>query len=88
MPALIDVTLNEFDEHGHQTVFAIAPFGNSETRAERIARWEAMGTLDPTCSACKEFYEHPTLSPFAPSHKPGSHCRSGKRPHCTCDGCF
>ena len=85
---LVDRSLAEFDADGNQTVFPISPFGNSETRAERIARWEAMGHLDPNCGACREFYDHPTLTPFAPNHRPNSYCRSGGRPHCTCDGCF
>jgi hypothetical protein len=85
---LIDSSLNEYDESGVQVRFAIAPFGSSETRAERIKRWEEMGSLDPNCAACQEFYNHPTLSPFAPSHRPSSRCRSGGRAHCTCDACF
>lgn len=85
---LIDVSLNEFDEDGRQVVFAVSPFGASETRAERIARLEAAGNLSPSCPGCREFYAHPTLGPFAPSHRPNPYCRSGKRPHCTCDACF
>lgn len=85
---LVDSSLAAFDAAGRQIVFPISPFGASETRAERIARLEALGMLDPTCPGCQEFYRHPKLAPFAPSHKPGSYCRSGKRPHCTCDGCF
>lgn len=25
---------------------------------------------------------------FGPAHEPSSNCKSGKRPHCTCDACF
>lgn len=85
---LIDSALNAFDAEGYQTVFAISPFGNSETRAERLARWEASGFIDPNCPGCREQYAHPTLNAFMPSHKPGGGCRSGSRPHCTCDSCF
>jgi hypothetical protein len=85
---LTDASLNEYDEHGVQTRFAISPFGASETRAERIARWEAAGSLDPDCPGCREFYEHPRLDPFAPHHRPGRMCESGKRPHCTCPLCW
>lgn len=83
-----DASLNKFDENGFQTVFAISPFGNSETREERLKRWEEMGSYDPNCLTCREIPAHPTLTPFMPSHKAGRYCRSGARPHCTCDGCF
>lgn len=85
---LIDTSVEQFDTDGRQLVFAISPFGASETRAERIARMEAMGSLVPGCAGCREFYEHPRLAPFAPSHRSGARCRSGGRPHCTCDTCF
>jgi hypothetical protein len=85
---LTDQSLNVFDSEGRQLVFAISPFGNSETRAERLERWEKMGIYDPNCSGCKPILDHPRLDPFQPSHKPSSYCRSGKRPHCTCDSCF
>ena len=58
------------------------------TRDERIERMEAEGRLHPACPGCQVFYQHPTLSPFAPAHKALSSCRSGGRNHCTCDGCF
>ena len=85
---LIDRDLDQFDADGNQTVFAISPFGNSETRAQRLERLTAMGTYDPDCKSCEELAKHPTLNPFMPSHKPVSTCRSGARPHCTCDSCF
>lgn len=79
---LVDRGVERFDAAGVQQVFAISPFGASETRAERLARWEAQGFYDPNCAACATIPAHPTLSPFQPSH------RSKHRPHCTCDGCF
>lgn len=85
---MIDGSVERFDAAGVQLVFAISPFGASETRAERISRLEELGVIDPACAACREAYEHPTLSAFMPSHKAGRYCRSGARPHCTCDGCF
>lgn len=85
---LVDVDLARFDENGMQTVFPIAPFGASETRAERIARLEALGTISPGCPSCQEFYAHPRLMPHAPSHRASNRCQSGKRAHCTCDTCF
>ena len=85
---LTDRRLNEFDADGVQTRFAISPFGNSETRAERITRWEALGVMNPNCGGCREMYEHPTLDAFMPRHKPSSFCRSGGYPHCTCPTCW
>lgn len=35
-----------------------------------------------TCGSCKRDGNR------GPNHAPLSSCRSGKRPHCTCDGCF
>jgi hypothetical protein len=88
MAKLIDKSVEVFDEDGVQQVFAIAPFGNSETRAERLKRLEKLGSYDPNCRACEELRDHPTLNPFMPSHRALSSCRSGGRPHCTCDSCF
>lgn len=85
---LIDVSLNQFDAEGYQTVFAICPFGNSETRAERLLRWAEMGVYHPDCKSCEELAAHLTLMALAPSHKASVMCRSGSRPHCTCDACF
>jgi hypothetical protein len=82
----LDPTLNEC-ENGVQVRFPLFD-GGSETRAERIARMEAAGRLDPNCALCREFYEHPSLAPFAPDHKANPYCESGKHPHCTCDRCF
>lgn len=77
-----------FAEDGTQLVFAISPFGASETRKERLARWQARGWYDPDCEMCKAIPLHPTLRPFQPQHKAGAYCRSGGRPHCTCPGCW
>jgi hypothetical protein len=85
---LVDMSLAAFDAAGRQIVFPISPFGASETRAERIARLEALGVLAPGCPTCAPAYAHPTLSAFMPQHRAGAYCRSGKRNHCTCDGCF
>ncbi len=85
---LVDKSLDQFDADGVQTVFCISPFGASETRQERLDRWQAMGSYDPDCKSCEELAAHPTLNAFMPSHKPSSMCRSGSRPHCTCDACF
>jgi hypothetical protein len=60
------------------------------SKAEQIERMEATGSIDPGCVYCqREFYaaENP-VRVFAPRHKASGGCRSGARPHCTCDGCF
>jgi hypothetical protein len=85
---MIDAALNEFDADGMQTRFAISPFGASETREERLARWQEIGAYDPDCPQCAPIPKHPTLMPFMPRHNPNPRCRSGGRPHCTCDACF
>lgn len=59
---------------------------------EKIERLEKNGCIDPECDFCQKTF-YPKLRTtgeraFAPSHTAMSHCRSGKRPHCTCDGCF
>ena len=62
-----------------------------ETTEETIARLEDKGSLDPEYLSCQREH-YPSLRkgewPFAPNHRPNAHCRSGKRPHCTCDACF
>lgn len=85
---LTDHSLDVFDADGLQQVFAISPFGNSETREERLARWVVLGAYDPACAMCAKVAAHPTLSPFQPSHKPSGGCGSGKRPHCSCPRCW
>jgi hypothetical protein len=87
MGPLIDKTVERFDGDV-QTVFAISPFGASETRAQRLERFEALGLYDPNCEQCRAIPAHPTLDPFMPRHRPGSRCRSGGRPHCTCPTCW
>lgn len=88
MTPLTDERVERFDAEGMQTVFAIMPFGASETRAERIARLEKLGMIAPDCAYCREAYSHPTLNAFMPQHTASPRCRSGKRNHCSCDSCF
>ena len=38
------------------------------------------------CDTCQQYGS--SGNDFFPSHDAMSHCRSGRRPHCTCDGCF
>lgn len=60
----------------------------TETREQRIARLEKLGYIVPGCPGCRKWYDHPTIDPFAPSHKASKNCASGKEPHCTCDACW
>jgi hypothetical protein len=85
---LIDVSLDEFDANGMQTRFAISPFGASETRQERLARWQAEGMYDPDCRHCQAARDSPSLAIPGPTHRINPRCKSGGRPHCTCDACF
>lgn len=56
---------------------------------ERLQRMISRGSIDPECDFCqREFLSHLRLDPFAPRHTAMDTCRSGKRPHCTCDTCF
>ncbi len=84
----MDFTLDRFDAEGRQTVFAIPPFGASETREERLARWQAVGLYDPDCAGCAPLRDSKMLCVYAPAHRSGARCQSGGRPHCTCDACF
>lgn len=85
---LVDKSVEYFTADGTQLVFAITPFGASETRQDRLDRLQEMGRFDPNCSYCSELFNHPTLSPFMPSHTASVRCRSGRHNHCTCDTCF
>lgn len=40
------------------------------------------------CEYCDRLRERHGPDGFFPDHDAMSGCRSGKRPHCTCDGCF
>ena len=40
------------------------------------------------CSTCDHYRVSLGRSNFHPAHDAMGGCRSGKRPHCTCDGCF
>lgn len=59
---------------------------------ERIAHYESTGAIAAGCRLCDEA-AYPVLRaghdmPFMPRHTASSRCRSGHRPHCTCDTCF
>lgn len=64
-----------------------------ETPQEVLARWEKEDNCLSTCSECKAFYEAAKegkmpYDVFMPRHGASKECKSGKRPHCTCDSCF
>lgn len=59
----------------------------TETHAERLARLEKLGLIDPNCCGCREWYEKDKY-PFVPSHNASPRCQSGKRNHCSCDTCW
>lgn len=39
-----------------------------------------------SCAECRKIHDSDQI--LAPRHEPSSRCRSGGRPHCTCDTCF
>lgn len=59
-----------------------------EERDAKTRRMEAAGLLDPNCKYCQERYYKPAEPLGGPSHKASAACRSGARPHCTCDACY
>lgn len=40
------------------------------------------------CRTCDHYRQQYGPTGFFPSHSAMGGCRSGKRDHCTCDGCF
>lgn len=68
-------------------------FGGLETPAEILTRWEKDGNCVVACPECEVFYKAASEGKrpydiFAPRHTPSEFCRSGSKPHCTCDSCF
>lgn len=63
-----------------------------ETIEQRIERLERQGAIQPECPTCQR-EAYPALYagkhlPFVPRHTASQRCKSGQRPHCTCDTCF
>ena len=56
------------------------------TKEQQIARMIQMGSIVRGCKGCEPMLENPDA--MCPSHTASDRCRSGKRPHCTCDTCF
>lgn len=58
--------------------------------SDRLKWMIESGTIDPDCAYCQRTFlaaENPA-SVMAPSHRASAGCKSGSRPHCTCDACF
>lgn len=74
----------------------LSPSELRAARAANIKRLEGLGVLDPNCKTCQHdyypFYRDEWVQgkdgPMGPRHTASDRCRSGKRPHCTCDTCF
>lgn len=54
------------------------PGGNKSVRVAALG----------TCTTCDHYRAEYGPMGFFPQHDAMSNCRSGKRDHCTCDGCF
>ena len=59
---------------------------------DTIKRLESSGAIHPDCDYCQKNL-YPALRetgelPAGPRHTANNLCKSGRRPHCTCDGCF
>ena len=52
----------------------------------RKSRLRAHAEKFPGCAECKRRIE--TGNYAGPGHEPSGLCRSGKRPHCSCDFCY
>lgn len=68
-------------------------------KTDRIAYWRHVEedsrpramTVFADCSLCEGAaleWQATGQIPFGPRHRPSERCRSGKRPHCSCDTCF
>lgn len=61
------------------------------TPAEKIREAVKSGAIALDCERCKPAIEALRAGgqiPFGPDHQASPRCRSGQRPHCTCDTCF
>ena len=65
-----------------------------EAIEDYIKKITESGDYDPDCKTCKNVIQPELVlgfklsDIFCPNHKPSKNCKSGKRPHCTCDACF
>lgn len=59
-----------------------------EDHAAVVAELEECGRLAPEgeCATCDTYRKEGWF--HEPGHTPLSSCRSGARPHCTCDACY
>lgn len=53
---------------------------------------EMLGSIEKACKYCERElypqYKKGNFNVMAPRHKASNRCKSGKKPHCTCDVCF
>jgi len=52
--------------------------------SEAVQKFGRPNPRHPDCSTCLT----QSVFPGGPDHEPSEYCRSGKRPHCSCDSCF
>jgi hypothetical protein len=64
----------------------------SSEHQELLDRLIRLGSVDPNCATCANSIIPAVKTtgqvPFQPSHRASPMCRSGRRPHCTCDACW
>ena len=61
----------------------------NEQVKDLLIRWEKSGRIVKDCPGCQIYYksDNPQYA-TSPPHKNSSYCKSGNRPHCSCDYCF
>lgn len=72
----------------HDPAIVLVAVDVTETtdRGEPYVWQGATATYYSGCRTCER--ELRTGYTFFPPHQPSYACQSGKRPHCSCDGCF
>lgn len=70
------------DSKSQETTDAKAALAHA--KAISLEKFGKRNVQHPECQQC---YEQSVFR-GGPSHAPSSRCRSGQRPHCSCDTCF
>ena len=65
---------------------AVAEKAQKELLNLKEAVLDRFGKKNPRYPACRECLSASLFG--GPGHESSSMCRSGKKPHCTCDACF